>query len=351
LSIEKLNAAGLLSQPNRVSTAHRKGAFPMNKFSAPDRERRDVLVAIFLGNLILFAMLGISVYLLSTYGSVLFILSPLLATTVCGYCYNHRERKSVGATLKIGVLSLITPAVLMLFFGLEGLICILMAMPFAVVIGLIGSVLGYFAAQRLGVNARHLTVAVVMLPMLAGVESATRETPLIEAVTTMEINAPPETVWPYVIAYSSLPEPGDLLFRAGVGYPKAVWMDGAGVGANRYCGFSTGTYVEPVTCWAPPYRLSFDVANMPPAMKELSFYEHVHAPHLDQTPRNRKGEFRLVRLPGDRTRLEGSTWYEIDMYPRAYWRWWADLVVHKVHNRVFAHIRQAAEREAAAVVR
>jgi hypothetical protein len=350
--IEKLHARLITSSANAV-----RGAFPadprprgarkeisaMKIISTQNSERRDILVSIVTGNLILFAMLAISVYLFSTYGSVLFILSPLMATMVCAYCYNFHERKSIGSTLKIGVLSLLTPALLMFLFGLEGMICILMAMPFAIVIGLAGSALGYLAAQRLGMKARRLAVAIFVLPMLAGVETATVTPPLSEVVTTMEINAPPEAVWPHVIAYSSLPEPEDLLFRAGVGYPRQVWMEGEGEGSTRFCGFSTGTYVEPITCWAPPYRLTFDVTQTPPAMKELSFYDHVNAPHLDQTPRNRKGEFRLIRLPGNRTRLEGSTWYEIEMYPQFYWQWWADSVVHRVHNRVFAHIKQAAE--------
>jgi hypothetical protein len=80
-------------------------------------------------------------------------------------------------------------------------------------------------------------------------------------------------------------------------------------------------------------------------MKELSFYDDVHAPHLSQTPRNRRGEFRLTRLAGNRTRLEGSTWYDIEMYPQFYWRLWADATVHAVHHRVFNHIKQQAEAQ------
>jgi len=306
---------------------------------------RDAAVAIFTGNLIIFAMLSVGVYLLSTYGVVLFIFTPLLASTVSAFCYNYYQRKSYGSTMWIGVLSLITPALLMLFAGLEGVICILMALPFAIVIGLFGALLGYLAAERIGVKSQYFAIAIFFLPLVAGIETATVSAPLNEVITAIEINAPPEAVWPHVIGYSSLPEPSEAFFRAGIGYPQKVWMEGAGDGSTRYCGFSTGTYVEPITCWAPPYRLTFDVTNTPPAMKELSFYDHVNAPHLEQTPRNRKGEFRLVRLPGNRTRLEGSTWYEIEMYPQFYWRWWADSVVHAVHERVFHHIKQAAEAE------
>lgn len=207
----------------------------------------------------------------------------------------------------------------------------------------ISALIGHTVASRCDINSWHLGIAVLCLPLLAGAEAKTMAPALNKVVTIIEINAPPQAVWPHVIAYAKLSAPQQWVFRAGIGYPEKVWMEGAGAGATRYCGFSTGTYVEPITHWEPPYRLAFDVTNTPPAPKELSIYEHVHAPHLSQTPRNRRGEFRLMPLPGNRTRLEGASWYEIEMYPQFYWRLWADATAHAVHERVFAHIKRQAE--------
>jgi hypothetical protein len=44
-------------------------------------------------------------------------------------------------------------------------------------------------------------------------------------------------------------------------------------------------------------------------------------------------------LSGGRTRLEGSTWYEIEMAPEAYWQLWSDFLIHRIHNRVLDHIK------------
>jgi hypothetical protein len=60
---------------------------------------------------------------------------------------------------------------------------------------------------------------------------------------------------------------------------------------------------------------------------------------------SRRGEFRLIPLPGGRTRLEGSTWYQLEMGPQAYWSIWSDLVVHRIHGRVLRHIQAEVERE------
>lgn len=303
----------------------------------------DRIIAILLGAAIAMVMFVFQIYALGTYGAILFVVTPLIATTTSAFFYSLRQPEEYGWTFWVSTLSLMLPACLMLLAGLEGLICIAMAAIPAVLFGLLGTIIGKAAASKHALKSSHLAFVVFILPLMGGTESAMVTPTLNEVVTTIEIDAPPETVWPYVIAYSSLPEPTEFLFRTGIGYPQTVWMEGTGVGATRYCGFSTGTYVEPITRWEPPYRLTFDVTNTPPAMKEMSFYDHVHAPHLNQTPRNRRGEFRLTRLEGNRTRMEGSTWYDIEIYPQVYWRLWADSVVHAVHQRVFNHIKQQAE--------
>jgi hypothetical protein len=78
-------------------------------------------------------------------------------------------------------------------------------------------------------------------------------------------------------------------------------------------------------------------------MRELSWYQNVHPPHLHGYLRSRHGEFRLVALPDGRTRLEGTTWYEIEMSPEPYWSAWSDLVIHKIHMRVLQHIKEETE--------
>ena len=97
------------------------------------------------------------------------------------------------------------------------------------------------------------------------------------------------------------------------------------------------------TTWDPPRRLSFDVRAEPPGLRELSPYDQVHAPHTAGYLRSRRGEFRLVPLAGGRTRLEGSTFYTLQIFPLWYWTPWADGVIHAIHMRVLRHIKALAE--------
>jgi hypothetical protein len=133
------------------------------------------------------------------------------------------------------------------------------------------------------------------------------------------------------------------MFLTGIAYPIRAEIEGKGVGAVRNCIFSTGPFVEPITRWDEPNRLSFDVTSQPCPMKEWSPY-NIHPPHLDHHLISKKGEFRLIRLEGNRTRLEGSTWYSNNMWPNGYWGIWSDAVIHGIHLRVLDHIRTEAEK-------
>jgi uncharacterized membrane protein YhaH (DUF805 family) len=291
------------------------------------------------------AMVGISVYGLGAYGAALFFITPFVMGAVSGYLYNRPVARSMGRTLFVAFISTLVAGSALMLFALEGLVCLLMASPIAAVIALFGAVIGRVVAVQTATSLRHTAAMLVVLPGLAGAEAALPEAPLHEVVSVIEINAPPEEVWPNVIGFSELDPPSEAIFRSGVAYPMRARIDGEGVGAVRHCEFSTGAFVEPITIWDPPRRLSFDVASQPPPMKEWSPFANIHPPHLDGSLRSKRGEFRLIRLDDGRTRLEGSTWYEISMAPSAYWQAWSDLMIHAIHTRVLRHIQSLSERD------
>jgi hypothetical protein len=190
-----------------------------------------------------------------------------------------------------------------------------------------------------------LFLGLLMLPAGSFVDSTTlpdRDSHVVLSV--VEIDAPAERVWENVIEFPALPEPTEWWFRAGIAYPRYASIEGQGVGAVRRCVFSTGPFVEPITAWEPAKRLAFDVTSFPEPMRELSPYRGIHPPHLNGYLRSRKGEFRLISLPGGRTRLEGRTWYELDMAPAFYWEIVTDAVIHSIHRRVLDHIKRESER-------
>ncbi len=143
---------------------------------------------------------------------------------------------------------------------------------------------------------------------------------------------------------SPIQEPPELVFRLGVAYPMGGELFGEGIGAVRHGLFSTGTAVERVSVWEPRHELAFEVLSEPPSMREMSFYEEVHAPHVHGYVSTVRGSFRLDSRPGGTTRLVDRTHHSMRLEPAAYWLPFARWIVRKTHERVLRHIKEEAER-------
>ncbi len=306
---------------------------------------RSALLGIFFSMLITLFMVLISVYAFAEYGVVLFLGTPILVGTVSAFLYNRPHPRTLLGSLFVTQLSILFCGVGLLLFAIEGIICLFMLYPVAGAMGILGGLIGYTIAVMTPTRSTTMLLPVMLLPIAAGAESTYRPTTEYEVQSMVEIDAPPEKVWPHVVGFSELPPPPDWYFQLGIAYPQRATIAGSGVGAIRHCEFSTGAFVEPITVWDEPRRLSFDVQSQPPPMHELSPYQHVHPPHLDGYLRCQRGEFRLTALPLGRTRLEGSTWYEFEMYPQDYWTLWSDLCIRRIHRRVLTHIKALSEAE------
>ena len=265
---------------------------------------------------------------------------------VAAYLYNCRTPRSYRASMGLGLVAVVFGGAALLLFALEGFICIAMAIPLMLPLGALGALIGKTIADSTRRPSRELMAVVLLLPVLAAAESRLSHTTEYEVMTAVEIDASPEVVWEHVIDFPDLPPPREWYFRVGIACPQRARIIGEGVGATRYCEFTTGTFVEPITVWEPGRRLAFDVTDQPAPMFELSPYRHIHPPHLDGYLRSNRGEFLLIALPDGRTRLEGRTWYEFDMFPQTYWTLWSQLLIHRIHRRVLLHVKQLAEGKA-----
>jgi len=291
------------------------------------------------------------VYGFQSYGAVLFFATPLVMGMVAGFLYNRPTSRSTAATLRLGALVMLAAGGVLVTLALEGLICLVMAVPIVMPLSIAGALLGKWIAEATRAGLAHVTIVVLALPLLAGAESLVTTVPEYEIVTVVDVAAPPAVVWRRIVEFPDIPPPEDWFFRTGIACPLRARIEGTGVGAVRHCEFTTGDFVEPITVWDEPHRLAFDVAEQPDPMVELSPWRHVHPPHLhDRSLQSRRGEFRLVDLGAGRTRLEGRTWYVFDMHPQGYWTLWSDLSIHAIHRRVLDHIKRLAEADAAAAV-
>ncbi len=287
---------------------------------------------------------------LGNYGWGLFVGIPfflgLNSSLICGF---HRPR-SLGTCLAVATLSTFLVGLALFSFAIEGIICLVMALPLGLVIALIGGFIG-FVIQDYGHyptnTLRVVSVSVLLLPGLILLEHAIGPTPPVyEVKTSIVIKSDPETVWKQLVVTSSqLPPPTEAMFKTGLAYPIHAEMWGQGVGAERHSMFSTGALVQSITVWDEPRVLAFDITEQPPAMKELSIYSNVHPPHLDDYFFAKRGQFELKALPDGATLLEGTTWYQNRYWPAPYWHVWSDYVIDGIHNRILLHLKSQAESQ------
>ena len=280
---------------------------------------------------------------LHMYAASLFVAAPLIIGLVQGYLLNLKAPRGFLQTARDVAVTIVLAHFLLLLFALEGVICLVMSLPIALVMGTIGAIFGASIARFGKASAISPTLLVLALPVMPYVESTIVEPHQDVVLTTIEISVPPEKVWPNVVKFSDLPPTHDWLLKLGVAHPVRARIEGSGVGAVRRCEFSTGAFVEPITVWNEPHQLAFDVAFQPEPMKELSFYDSVDAPHLHGYFRSIRGEFRLVSKENGKTVLEGRTWYEMDIQPGWYWQFYGRWFIHKIHSRVLDHIKNLSE--------
>jgi uncharacterized membrane protein YhaH (DUF805 family) len=311
--------------------------------SGPAGVLYSVVVAAMIG--LGFTTLGTGV--LQNYGWGLFVGLPFCTGLVAVLLYSLPQVRELKECLIVSILPLILLALMILATALDGLICILMAAPIAVALGAMGGYLGYvIQSARWGRrnSTAMLSVALLLTPSAYGLEHVLPpQTTTFLVTSSIDVNAPPEKVWEQVIAFSEIPPPNEMIFRAGVAYPIRAEIHGSGSGAVRYCMFSTGQFVEPIEVWQEPTLLRFRVTANPAPMNELSPYPHIEPPHLHGYFESHQGQFQLTKLPDGRTRLEGTTWYSHALWPQVYWHHWSDYIIHTIHMRVLKHIKTQAE--------
>ncbi|HWL07123.1 MAG TPA: SRPBCC family protein [Planctomicrobium sp.] len=297
---------------------------------------------------VLTAVLGTSLMLsndFSQYGLTLFLGLPILATAVSTALTNSvSSLNGVQAAIQ-GLLTLVVTAGALILFAFEGVICLFMLAPLAIPLALLGGIIGKLITDAVDYQNQSVGLMVIFLPTISVVDQTLPPPPERIVTTSVEINAPIQTVWDRFIDFQEITGPRHWIFSTGVAYPIRAEITGHGAGAVRHCIFSTGPFVEPITAWDEPHRLAFDVTEQPHPMVELSFYKNLHPPHLSGMLQSKRGEIRLETLPNGNTLLTGNTWYEFHAEPVNYWYTWCDWVIHRIHIEVLEQVKKIAETQ------
>jgi uncharacterized membrane protein YhaH (DUF805 family) len=371
LTIKRLRSAGLPSQlvllffvpflnllfflllclvPARNSVAERKTTWPESSSFAriiPDSAVGSAAISLLFTVPAGLAMAVIGTQVLRNYGWGLFVALPFTMGFAAALIYGLRQPRSLGSCVGVACLSISLLGLALLALAVEGIVCLVMAMPVALPLAAIGGSFAYLVQRRRWLHQgtpAFLGVLLIFAPAVQWTEQvAALLPPVYEVRSTIDIQATPQQVWRQVVAFTEIPPPKEWMFRAGIAYPIRAEIMGNGPGAERHCVFSTGAFVEPIEIWDEPRRLKFSVTSNPAPMEEWTPYSHIEPPHLHGFLVSNGGQFLLTPLPSGGTRLEGTTWYRHTLWPASYWRLWSDSIIHQIHLRVLRHIRDEAE--------
>lgn len=280
------------------------------------------------------------------YSYVLFLSIPTIIGSASSYSYYLGGGQSKKQATLFSLASIFVCGLVIMLFALEGFICLLMALPFGIFGALIGAFLGRLIFESTSSRPlySHLISAAIFLTLATWGERVVTYSSERVVHSSLVVNRTIDAVWHDVISFPDIDPPSELIFKTGIAYPIRAHIDGEGVGATRYCEFSTGSFVEPITIWNKPTHLAFDVIERPASLIETSFYGEVLPAHVNVIPQSKRGEFRLTALGPSTTLLEGRTWYQLNAAPESYWGLWADWIIGKIHMRVLGHIGSLNEK-------
>ncbi|MEP0004836.1 MAG: DUF805 domain-containing protein [Balneola sp.] len=284
-----------------------------------------------------------SIYLFDIYSTTLFISTPFFVGITASYFLNKDGLVGQGKSFSHTMFTLALASGTAILFAAEGFVCILLSAPIALTVGGLGSFFGYHVA-RLRANRQQLLVLFPLLLLFGlSADKLFTNNSTMSITTQIEIEASKEIVWDEFIDFKTIEDEPSGFFKLGLAYPISARIEGEGVGAIRYCEFSTGDFVEPITTWDYPNLIQFDVLEQPQPLQEWSPYGKIVTPHLDNYFRSIKGEFKLETLPNGNTVIIGTTWYKNEMYPALYWKVIADKILSDIHLRVLKQIKTQSE--------
>lgn len=311
------------------------------KFAANNRYLFSALVPTIVG----WAFTALAMFMMENYGLALFVATPVFMGACSTVLYGRHKPSRLNFYIGLAAVTVGLYCVGLLVFAMEGAICIIMAAPLGLVLAFLGVLIGVAILNYKKDSSLSIIIAFcITIPAMMSFESLSKEDEEVFSVkTAVVIDRKPGVVWKQVVTFSKIGEPVEWFFKMGLAYPTDAVIKKRGDSLIRYCNFSTGCFVEPITTWDEPNLLAFSVEETPMPLTELSPY-NIEPAHLHGYFVSKKGQFKLTMLPNGKTLLEGTTWYTHKIKPSFYWRWWSSYIIHKIHDRVLRHIKKQAEQ-------
>ena len=176
-------------------------------------------IAIGLTNLVCLPLLLMTIYLFQDYSIATFIFLPLLIGLISSSIWSYQRDTTLKQATVIAYYSGLFLILFLLLFAIEGVICILMISPLAVLFIFLGALTGFYLTNANGSHSALGVLLVVGLIPLSAFHSKTIAPEVVPVTSSVIIEADKELVWNTVVAFPPLDPPKEWLFRLGILIP------------------------------------------------------------------------------------------------------------------------------------
>ncbi len=257
------------------------------------------------------------------YGWLFFIILPMVIGITIG-ATPSKKHFLVG-----GMLALIAFALLLFAFGLEGIVCLLMAMPILLPTIFIPAVISYYYHK---IRKKNRNLKTTLVPLLIFFTLAPIEHYYTKNGETISISS--EMILPYstsevfnaIKSFDTLDGPKPFLMKLDLPIPQKCILEKEEVGALRTCYFEEGKIVQRVTAWKKNKLMKMDIIDY--GLTGRDWLTFKKAAYLFETLNN--GYCKITRI---------ST-YKSTLKPRIYWLPFEKMGIEQEHEYVFNNLKE-----------
>ena len=270
------------------------------------------------------------------YGWTAFVVVPILAGIVSGMLTSTVRAALFSILFALGV-----SVVALLYFGLEGFICAMLASPLLMVLACGGAMLGVVIRRILSSDhggkgsVGAFLIGLLLVGCSGMMEGNYQPGPSIHNVETMRtFQVDAQDVWESLLEFQQVTGEKPWLLKMGMPVPLYCTIDGAGVGATRRCHFDQGVIEERISVWDPPHRLVMEITKVTlPGRDWLKFID---------------ASYELSATDSGHTKVRRITRIASVLRPRLYWRPLEELATQAEHEYLFNAVAAKLSRVSAA---
>jgi len=231
--------------------------------------------------------------------------------------------------------------------GLEGLICIVMALPIFLVMSSVGGILAKVLLLWKRSGRTYMFAGLLFLPVISSsIESQFVVPPSQRMVPTqIVINAPADVVWRNIIRIPRIqPREHHFSFFHAMGFPKPIeaTLSREGIGGVRHASFEGGLlFIETITQWQDQKKLTFSIKANTESIPRSTLDEHVKigGEYFDML----QGEYEIQPIDANTVILHLSSTQRLSTRFNAYAALWTENVMRSIQEYILEIIKQRCE--------